>query len=217
MTAVEISCNRANYGGVRTAPVEYLVIHYTAAPGDTAENNGKYFAREKTGSSAHYFVDENTVVRSVPEAYVAWHCGANHYRHPTCRNGNSIGIEICTKGGNGTYWFAPEAVERAKALTRELMKKYNIGEDRVLRHYDVTGKICPAPFMEQAAWESFKEGLTVYETLEAVPVWAQQTVGKLLECGFLEGDGEKLSLSRDMVRILVILDRAGIFEKGEKV
>ena len=216
MTVVDIPCRAENYGGVRQGKIEYLVIHYTAAPGDTARNNGIYFAREKTGTSAHYFVDETTVVRSVPEAFTAWHCGANRYRHPKCRNGNSIAIEICTKGADGRYWLAPEAVERAQKLTRQLMQTYGIGEDHVLRHYDVTGKICPAPLVDEIAWETFKEGLTVYETLEAVPEWAQQTIGKLLERGFLEGDGENLSLSRDMVRILVILDRAGVFEKEEK-
>lgn len=215
MTAVDILCRAENYGAVRQAAVEYLVIHYTASPGDTAENNGKYFAREKLGASAHYFVDEHTVVRSVPEEFVAWHCGANRYVHPKCRNQNSIGIEICTKGADGKYWFAPEAVERAQALVRELMKKYGIREENVLRHYDVTGKLCPAPFVEQEAWDRFKGGLTVYETLETVPEWAQATVKKLVERGLLQGDGENLSLSRDLVRTLVILDRAGIFEKEE--
>lgn len=215
MTAVDILCRPENYGGLRQAAVEYLVVHYTAAPGDTAENNGRYFAREKTGSSAHYFVDEHKVVRSVPEEYVAWHCGASRYRHPKCRNQNSIGIEICTKGADGTYWFAPEAVERAKDVTRHLMQKYGITEDRVLRHYDVTGKLCPAPFVDEVAWEAFKGGLTVYETLETVPVWAQPTVKKLLERGFLQGEGESLNLSRDMVRLLTILDRAGVFEREE--
>lgn len=216
MTVVDIPCRAENYGGVRQSRVEYLVVHYTGAPGDTAQNNGRYFAREKTGSSAHYFVDEQTVVRSVPEEFTAWHCGANYYRHPKCRNGNSIGIEICTKGENGRYRFAPEAVERAQKLIRQLMQKYGIGEDCVLRHYDVTGKLCPAPLVEENAWESFKEGLTVYETLEAVPRWARESVEKLVERGFLEGDGENLNLSRDMVRILVILDRAGVFEKEEE-
>ena len=216
MTVTDIPCSAENYGGVRQSRVEYLVVHYTAAPQDTARNNGIYFARERTGASAHYFVDETEVVRSVPEEFTAWHCGANYYRHPKCRNGNSIGIEICTKGENGSYWFATEAVERAQALIRQLMQKYGIGEEQVLRHYDVTGKLCPAPLVEEAAWRAFKEGLTVYETLEAVPQWAQQTVGKLIERGFLEGDGEKLGLSRDMVRILVILDRAGVFEKEER-
>ena len=216
MTPVDILCRAENYGGARLCPVEYLVLHYTAAPGDTAENNGRYFAREKTGSSAHYFVDEHTVVRSVPEEFVAWHCGANRYLHPKCRNQNSIGIEICTKGGNGNYWFAPEAVERAQALVRSLMQKYGVEQSHILRHYDVTGKICPAPFVEQDAWEHFKGGLTMYETVESAPAWARATIGKLVEKGFLQGDGENLGLTRDMTRLLVILDRAGVFEKGEK-
>jgi len=218
VTVTDIACNRANYGSVRQSPVEYLVIHYTAVPGDTAENNGRYFAREKTGTSAHYFVDETSVVRSVPEGYTAWHCGANYYRHPACRNGNSIGIEICTKGKNGTYWFAPQAVERAQALARTLMEKYNIPTERVLRHYDVTGKRCPAPFVGQGqdAWEEFKGGLTLYRTLQEVPDWAQTSVSKLVEAGVLEGDGEHLNLTGDLVRTIVILDRMGIFEKGDQ-
>ena len=216
MNILEIPCNPANYGGYRGKNVKYLVIHYTAAPGDTAKNNGEYFAREKTGTSAHYFVDENTVVRSVAEEYAAWHCGAAVYRHPDCRNQNSIGIEICTKGGPGDYRFAPEAVELAKQLTKQLMERYNIGPDDVLRHYDVTGKVCPAPFVGQGdgAWETFKGGLMVYKTVNDVPQWGQKTIQKLLSRGILEGDGENLNLSYDLVRTLVILDRAEVWKEN---
>ena len=89
---LEMPCNRANYGGLRGQKVDYIVIHYTAGRNDTAVNNGAYFAREAVGASAHYFVDEHAVVRSVPEDHVAWHCGGAVYRHPDCRNGNSIGV-----------------------------------------------------------------------------------------------------------------------------
>lgn len=217
MNISEIACNRANYGGVRGDDVRYIVIHYTAAPGDTAENNGRYFAREYTGTSAHYFVDEHMVVRSVPQEHIAWHCGANVYRHPQCRNHNSIGIEICTKGANGKYWFAPQAVALAQVLTRQLMEQYQIPVENVLRHYDVSGKLCPAPFVGdgQADWEAFLGGLTMYQTLQQVPQWAQATIGKLADRGLLMGDGENLNLTNDLVRTLVILDRAGVFGKEE--
>lgn len=211
-----IPCKKENYGGLRQGPVAYLVVHYTAAPGDTARNNGLYFAREQVGASAHYFVDEKEVVSSVPEAYVAWHCGGAHYRHPHCRNSNSIGIEICTKGYPGAYRLDPLAVERAQDLIRELMARYHLTPDRVLRHYDVTGKLCPQPLVEERAWAKFKEAIEMYDTLQAVPDWARPTVEKLLVRGFLQGDGESLGLSRDMVRMLVILDRAGVFEKEEQ-
>lgn len=216
MKITEIPCRRDNYGGLRAKPPRYLVVHYTAVPGDTAENNGKYFARADTGkTSAHYFVDEHKIVRSVPEEYVAYHCGGNIYYHPECRNGNSIGVEICTKGGPGNYFFDPDALENAKYLLRQLMEKYEIPADRVVRHWDVTHKVCPAPFVGAGAdaWKEFKGGLTVYQKLENVPEWAKATVQKLVDKDILNGDGNgNLSLSYDMTRILVILDRAGVFE-----
>lgn len=213
----EILCRRDNYGGLRTQEPSYIVVHYTAGRNDTAQNNGRYFAANRVGASAHYFVDENEVVCSVPERFVAWHCGGSSYRHPGCRNGNSIGVEICSKIENGQYFFAPQAVERAKELVRLLMEKYGIARDCVLRHYDVTGKCCPAPFVGdgQPAWEEFLGGLQMYKTLQDVPSWAASTVAKLVERGLLEGDGKELNLSHDLVRTLVILDRAGVLDKEE--
>ena len=214
---IPVPCRRENYGGERTQNVHYIVVHYTAGHNDTALNNGKYFATAVTGASAHYFVDEQNVVASVPEDRVAWHCGADRYRHPLCRNGNSIGVEICTKYENGQYFFAPEAVQRAKDLVKELMCRYGLKQKQVLRHYDVTGKCCPGPFVGQGqpAWEAFRGGLNVYQTMQDVPAWAAPTIEKLLQRGLLQGDGEHLGLSYDLVRTMVILDRAGIFEKEE--
>ena len=213
----EIPCRKDNYGGRRTQKPVYIVVHYTAGHNDTAQNNGRYFAANKVGASAHYFVDEHRVVRSVPEDFVAWHCGGSSYRHPTCRNGNSIGVEICSKFENGSYFFAPRAVERAKELVRMLMEQYGIRAEHVLRHYDVTGKCCPAPFVGpgQPAWEEFLGGLRMYKTLQDVPSWAAPTVEKLVERGLLEGDGTELNLSHDMIRTMVILDRAGVWDKEE--
>lgn len=214
MNIIDIPCRRENFGGLRASAVKYLVIHYTAGKNDTAVNNGNYFAREQVGASAHYFVDETTVVRSVPDEYVAYHCGGNYYHHPKCRNGNSIGIEICTQWVDGGYRFAPEAVALAQKLARQLMQKYNIPIDRVIRHWDVTHKVCPAPFVGngQAAWDDFKGGLMLYEKFENVPDWAKPSVKKLIDKGVLQGDGASLNLSQDLVRTLVILDRLGILD-----
>ncbi len=220
MTLRDIPCDRRNYGGRRAGKVEYLVVHYTAVPGDTAENEGRYFAGNDTGkTSAHFFVDEREVVRSVPEDYVAWHCGGRSYFHDRCRNYNSIGVEICTKGEPGDYRFDPRALLNAKTLLRQLMDRYDVPPERVLRHYDVTRKLCPMPFVGQGQrdWEAFKGGLNVYHTVEEVPVWARDTVQMLCDRGALQGDEKgKLNLSEDMVRILVILDRAGSFAAAVK-
>ena len=155
--------HRGNYSPGRTQPIEYIVVHYTANSGDTAQNNLDYFARTKTGTSAHYFVDENEVCQSVKDTDVAWHCGSNNPRHPYCRNANSIGIEMCNSVGE-----VPEAVRnRTAALVRELMKTYGLDSSRVLRHYDVTGKSCPAPWVKDpAAWIEFKKMLEVEEVTQ---------------------------------------------------
>ena len=64
-------------------------------------------------------------------------------------------------GATDAGWYFEEATIAATAqLTRELMEKYNIPEANVVRHYDVTGKICPAPFVNSsAAWDKFKARL----------------------------------------------------------
>ena len=145
-----------NYQKGRTQPVEYIVVHYTANTGDTAQNNLDYFARTKTGTSAHYFVDENEVFQSVQDTDVAWHCGSKNPRHPYCRNANSIGVEMCNSVGG-----VPEAVrDRTAAFVRQKMKEYGIDSSHVLRHYDVTGKRCPAPWVDNPTeWMEFKKML----------------------------------------------------------
>lgn len=145
-----------NYQKGRTQPIEYIVVHYTANKGDTAQNNLDYFARAKTGTSAHYFVDENEVCQSIQDTDVAWHCGSKNPRHPYCRNANSIGIEMCNSVGG-----VPEAVRaRTAAFVRQKMKEYGIDSSHVLRHYDVTGKRCPAPWVDNPAeWMEFKKML----------------------------------------------------------
>lgn len=218
MNIIDILCNRANYGGHRGSRKEYIVVHFTAGDGDTARNNGEYFAREQVGASAHYFVDDREIVLSVPEDYVAHHCGAKVYIHPECRNTNSIGVELCSrKDKDGVYYFTEETMDNAIKLIRQLMKKHNIPIENVIRHFDVTGKNCPAPFAGagQAEWEIFKEVIAMkkYNTIEEMPSWAKPTIQKLVDKGFLNGTGEGFDLSMESIRLLVILDRAGLFDK----
>lgn len=141
---------------------KYIVIHYVGGTGG-AEANCRYFLSNYRGASAHYFVGhEGEIFQCVEDKDIAWHCGASSYKHPYCRNTNSIGIELCCKKKlNGTWYFEEETVKAAIELTKELMKKYNIPIDNVIRHYDVTNKNCPQPFVQDtAAWNTFKASLT---------------------------------------------------------
>lgn len=153
----------SNFKSGRTSIIKYIVIHYTANNGDTAKNNTDYFANNKNlSASAHYFVDENEIWQSVKEGDTAYHCGANTYKHKECRNYNSIGIELCSrKYADGTYYIKSETVANAIELTKELMAKYSVPVENVIRHYDVTGKNCPAPFVkDETLWQDFKNRLS---------------------------------------------------------
>lgn len=218
-----VSCNNANYRAGRTQPVRYIVMHYTAGNGDTARNNCDYYHRVGgLQASAHYFVDEHGAMQSVRECDTAWHCGARAYWHPECRNGNSIGIEMCSrKRADGSYYIKPETVANAAALAREIMQRYGIDTEHVVRHYDVTGKRCPMPWVDDPAqWTAFLATLTPentttdeededdmvrYNKIEDVPDWAQDTVRALVDAGALGGvGGGNLDLSMDMIRGLVV-------------
>lgn len=219
-----VSCDPSNYCAGRTQPVRYIVMHYTANNGDTARNNCDYYHRVGgLQASAHYFCDEHGAMQSVREGDTAWHCGARAYWHPECRNGNSIGIEMCSrKRADGSYYIKPETVANAAALAREIMQRYGIDTDHVLRHYDVTGKRCPMPWVDDPAqWDAFKaslapeentdeeeEDMTRYNTIEDVPAWARSDAQRLIDRGALRGNERgELDLSLDMLRTLIVCQR----------
>lgn len=237
-------CNPSNYRKGREFPVHWIVLHFTANDGDSAKNNADYFANNANlRASAHYFVDPNEIYQSVKDSDTAWHCGrergGSYYND--CRNANSIGIEMCSVILNGVYVIPEATMKRAAKLTRELMAKYHIPVSRVCRHYDVTRKNCPEPWIRNPQlWEKFKTMLTekevedmteaqtraiakqeiskaesakkVYNSVAECPAWAKDTVQKLVNKGFLQGDDKgKLALTTDLLRLLVINDRAHLY------
>lgn len=151
--------------------IKYIVIHYVGALGG-AEANCNYYAQKYIGASAHYFVGfSGEIWQSVEDADVAWHCGANTYNHAECRNTNSIGIEVCVRKRNTgnleatdkDWYFEDATVEAADELTRYLMEKYGVPASHVIRHYDVTGKICPNPYVYNTTahtWDEFKKKIS---------------------------------------------------------
>lgn len=159
----------SNYGSKRSlAKIQYIVIHYTANDGDTDEANANYFNGANRKASAHYFVDKDSVTQSVLDNYVAWSVGGSKYSNCSstgggkfygkCTNTNSISIEICDERKNGEIYPSAATIENAIELTKKLMKKYNIPASKVIRHFDVTGKACPAYWCGTSAknkkWET---------------------------------------------------------------
>ena len=226
-----------NFRGRGGKHVSYIVIHYDAGTKATARNNVDAFATHKPGTSAHYFVDENEVAQSVPESMSAQHCGGRKYNngapapfHLKCMNANSIGIELCSrKNGWGEYYIPVATQNRAAVLVAELMKRYHVDMNHLVRHYDVTGKHCPEPFVrETRQWEDFKdlvekyldpveeekevkEEMIYYEKISDIPDDVRrEVVQDLVTKGVIKGTENGLHLSEDMVRILAYLRRAKV-------
>lgn len=219
MEIKELLAHISNYSKGRHTAIKYLVLHYTANNGDTAFSNCKYFSGANRNASAHYFVDEKGIYRSVRDMNVAWHCGSmNGYKHKYCRNTNSIGIEMCSRiDSNGKFYIKEKTIANAIELTKYLMEKYDIKVENVIRHYDVTGKICPEPLVrDEKLWLAFKDRLEEeevkrYNTIDEVPEWGKDVIKLMIDKGAF-ADLKNLNLSEDMIRVFVFNSRMGMYK-----
>ena len=175
--------HRSNYGGKRTAKIEWIVMHYTANDGDSDESNARYFQQPLNPvASAHYFVDDDSITRSVPDDFVAYHCGAQTYRHPSCRNANSIGVELCDAKRDGRVMATDKTIANAAELVYSLCKQYGIPYDHIIRHYDVTGKLCPAYWVQGDGLQKFRKQV--------------EEVGEVVTDSYMIVDGKKVPVQR---------------------
>ena len=135
--------------------VNGVVLHYVGNPATSAQANRNYFASLSSGeagtyASSHFIVGlEGEVVQCVPLTEIAYASNT--------RNGDTVSIEVCHPDETGEY--APASYRRAVELTAWLCRALRLdpAED-VIRHYDVTGKLCPLYYVEHpAAWESLLE------------------------------------------------------------
>lgn len=141
---------------------KYLVYHYTAgvtSKKGSARATASWFANPKAGGTADFIVDDEEIVQynPDPEKYSCWAVGGSAYGnkggklHGVATNHNCISIEICSTNKTGrvtnpnddNWYFTDAALANAAKLGRYLMEVYGIPASRVIRHYDVTGKLCP--------------------------------------------------------------------------
>lgn len=138
--------------------VGFIVVHFTANANDTAKNNVDYFATgNQRNAGAHYFVGRDGVAESIPANLVAWAVGDKQAKlngggskMTVCFNSNSVSVELC----DFRKWndkVANIAAEFITALRRDLL----IDRKNIIRHYDVTGKLCPAPLVDDEVWARF--------------------------------------------------------------
>ncbi len=147
-----LTVNPYSRPGTSIGAIEKIVVHWVGNAGSTAIANRNYFESlkdRKKYASAHYIVGlEGEILLCVPETEVAYHANS--------ANGYSIGIENCHPDWTGK--FSAKTTESLIQLLVHLCRKYALNPlTDIIRHYDVTGKICPKYFVENPKeWESFK-------------------------------------------------------------
>lgn len=166
---LRIKAKPISYSSVKRkkSDVWYIVIHYTGCDKDTAENEGKYFAYSNNRKAgAHFFIGQNgTIVKSIDLNRIAWAVGGGKYsdcaktgggsKYGIVTNANSVSIELCD---NLNRYPSLKQIEAVKKTIKYIRKKCPNAKT-VVRHFDVTGKHCPANMMDNKMWKAFKKSL----------------------------------------------------------
>lgn len=170
--------------GIPMSP-KYITIHNTANPSSSARNERAWltnFSNTRT-ASFHIVVDEKEAIECIPLDEVAWHAGDG-------RNGpgnrTSIGIEICESGDYA------KTLENAATLVARLLSELGWGVDRLRRHYDWSGKICPRLMYDGGKWTGWNEFLRMVE---------KKLEGEKVEKQFEELKGKISALQKQLERV----------------
>lgn len=163
-----ISKNKYTRPSIKLSKVKKIVLHWTANPGASAENHQRYFngsaIKNKTYASAHIFVDSKEAICIIPLDEVAYHANDQYQRKSNGEvfrgvpelspNANlvSIGVEMCVEKDGS---ISPATIQRTANVIAALCKAYKLNENDIVRHYDVTHKPCPKPFIDHP--ELFKD------------------------------------------------------------
>lgn len=140
--------------GLKLGQVRDIAIHYVGNPGTTAQQNRDFFSQPSTDVNSHFVVGlDGEVIQCIPLDEKS--SATND------RNIDTISIEVCHPDETGQ--FTQASYDSLVKLTAWLCDHEHIGRDRVIRHYDVTGKLCPLYFVEhEDAWEQFKQDVKNY-------------------------------------------------------
>ena len=109
---------------------------------------------KRAQASSHFVVGiEGEVVQCIPTS--EWSYASNQ------RNFDTISIECCHPDDSGE--FTDETYNSVVQLAGFLCKRFNLTSDDVIRHYDVTEKLCPLYYVEhEDAWIQMKADIQAY-------------------------------------------------------
>lgn len=205
-----VQAKSISYSGTRSySNIYYIIIHYTGISNDSAENEAKFFATGNTRSAgAHFFVGQDGhIVQSVKMSYTAKSVPRKRQAYKgggtlvgKCTSVNSVSIEMCDNLTKDPSAKQTEAVRQLVSYIQSVCPNAKT----IVRHYDATGKLCPARMTDVYAsdakkWIAFRnsitakndttyqevEDLTKDETTkliqELVPGIVEKTVNKVLK------------------------------------
>lgn len=137
----------------KNGSVKYIVVHYTGTSA-SAKNNCQYFCGGNRNASADYFIDKDGSIYKYNgncACFYSWHCGDGYGRNGIT-NANSIGIEVVSAGEE----FTSAQKSSLKALIDAICADYGVSKNNIKRHYDASGKWCPAPYAgdNNAKWNT---------------------------------------------------------------
>ncbi len=140
-----IAVDGASRRGEKLLEVRDIAVHYVANPGSTAQANRNYFNSPDSTTSSHFIVGlEGEVILCVPLDEKS--SATNE------RNLDTISIEVCHADESGV--FSEGTMNSLIRLIAWLCQTYDRTEENVIRHYDVTGKLCPLYYVENPqAWQ----------------------------------------------------------------
>jgi len=148
-----LTVNEYSRPQIKLDKVKGIVIHYTANPGSTAQENRNYFDNLKdshtTKASSHFVIGlDGEIIQCIPSSEISY--ASND------RNSDTLAIECCHPDESGE--FTEATYQSMVELTGWLCEKFNLKSSDIIRHYDITGKDCPKYFVEnEDAWEQFKK------------------------------------------------------------
>ncbi len=142
--------------GTPLAEFNDVVVHYVGNPGTTAKQNRNWFDNPLSEVSSHFVIGlDGEIVQCLPLNEIS--AASNH------RNRDTVSIEVCHPDDTGK--FNDATYQSLVRLVAWLLDAGDLSDDRVIRHYDVTGKECPRYFVRNPdAWDEFLTDVANYRS-----------------------------------------------------
>ncbi len=210
--------------------------------GADARAHFNYFNSANRSSSADIFIDDDECwVVNDYHKYYSWHCGDGQGKYGIT-NSNSVGIEMCVNSDGNYEMAFRNTVDVARKLMEELnipldrvVRHYDASrkncpasmnkgdwhkwnefkdllkesEELTMSQYDELKKM----ISDLSDKIDRLENPMIYNYIDDnMPEWARPTIQKLVDKGVLKGDGNGLNLTEDLMRMLVINDRDGLYD-----